>query len=261
MGSYDCAINNQKKYCNTEKSRNKRRETHKKKFLMRARERFGNKYGYEFLEGKGIIIYCPFHGPTTLMNRADHLRSIVGCKKCSDEEKSDTLQDFVNKSNIIHDSKYIYDNVVYINNTTPVEIRCEEHGSFTQLPSSHKAGHGCPKCWNEMGLVGYNEKEMFHPLMTELFDEDVVFQQQMSERYYVDAYIPLLKLVIEYDEHYHHRPKNITKDFTRQTIIEETENVSFYRIKDKDMVKDPVKVKNDLLEHISELSQRCPKQL
>ena len=42
---------------------------------------------------------------------------------------------------------YDYTNVEYINNNTPVAIKCQQHSIFWQQPSSHTdGGHGCPCC-------------------------------------------------------------------------------------------------------------------
>jgi len=52
---------------------------------------------------------------------------------------------------LIHNNRYGYDAVDYINNSIKVNIRCPVHGLFSQLPSSHirkPSGAGCPKCGN-----------------------------------------------------------------------------------------------------------------
>lgn len=51
------------------------------------------------------------------------------------------------KSRIIHENKYDYSKVIYINNYTKVEIICHKHGSFFTQPSSHIFKKtGCQKC-------------------------------------------------------------------------------------------------------------------
>ena len=44
---------------------------------------------------------------------------------------------FIEKSKIIHLDKYDYNNSIYINNYSKVEIICKEHGSFFQKPLYH----------------------------------------------------------------------------------------------------------------------------
>lgn len=57
-----------------------------------------------------------------------------------------TVEDFILKSNEIHDFKYDYSMSIYINNKVKVEIVCPIHGSFLQIPNSHLSGHGCLDC-------------------------------------------------------------------------------------------------------------------
>ena len=57
-----------------------------------------------------------------------------------------TIEEFITKASSIHNSKYMYDKVKYVNTTTKVIIVCQEHGMFTQVPKKHLRGHGCSKC-------------------------------------------------------------------------------------------------------------------
>ncbi len=56
------------------------------------------------------------------------------------------FQNFVNKSNRVHNNKYNYESVQYVNAKTPVDIVCPEHGTFSQTPDKHTHGHGCSAC-------------------------------------------------------------------------------------------------------------------
>lgn len=58
----------------------------------------------------------------------------------------DRRYNFIKKSKITHNNKYIYDKVEYVNTMTKVEIICPIHGSFKQIPNNHIRGQGCPKC-------------------------------------------------------------------------------------------------------------------
>lgn len=59
--------------------------------------------------------------------------------------KKKTHVEFVNESYQTHNNKYSYPEQ-YINNSTKMNIVCPDHGPFSQMPYSHLAGHGCPKC-------------------------------------------------------------------------------------------------------------------
>jgi hypothetical protein len=57
-----------------------------------------------------------------------------------------TLQEFIERSKIIHDNKYDYSKSIYKNSATKVEIICPIHGPFYQKPNSHLNGRGCNLC-------------------------------------------------------------------------------------------------------------------
>jgi len=62
--------------------------------------------------------------------------------------KNLTTQEFIDKSIKIHNDKYDYSKVIYINTRTKVEIICKIHGSFYQKPNNHSSGFGCNICSN-----------------------------------------------------------------------------------------------------------------
>lgn len=57
-----------------------------------------------------------------------------------------TFEAFVERSNAIHDGRYDYSRVEWVNTRVPVEIVCPVHGSFYQKPFKHLEGQGCPAC-------------------------------------------------------------------------------------------------------------------
>ena len=57
-----------------------------------------------------------------------------------------TKETFIQDANKIHNHKYDYSKVDYVNTDTKVQIVCIEHGEFLQTPNEHLKGHGCPKC-------------------------------------------------------------------------------------------------------------------
>jgi G:T-mismatch repair DNA endonuclease (very short patch repair protein)/predicted nucleic acid-binding Zn-ribbon protein len=97
---------------------------------------------------KPVIIKCEEHGefPQTPSN---HLIG-RGCPKCSHKKRSDkqrlTTEGFIQRAKKIHGDKYNYLKVEYSNNKKPVIIKCREHGEFSQIPTDHLMGSGCPKC-------------------------------------------------------------------------------------------------------------------
>ncbi len=109
----------------------------------------GNLYEYskfEYINSyKKSMIICKIHGEF-LQKPYHHLQG-SGCPRCGGTKKL-TNEEFIKKSNLIHNNKYDYSKSNYINNNLKVEIICNIHGSFFQIPSIHLNGCGCQKCSN-----------------------------------------------------------------------------------------------------------------
>lgn len=45
-----------------------------------------------------------------------------------------------------HNHVYKYDNAIYVDAHTKLEITCPKHGAFYQSPTNHVQGKGCPRC-------------------------------------------------------------------------------------------------------------------
>lgn len=107
----------------------------------------GNRYGYDLVEyvnsKTNIRIVCKIHGEF-LQKPAIH-KIGQGCPKCANNTKSNNLE-FIQKANIVHNTKYDYSSVEYVNNSSKVKIKCNIHGIFEQSPNDHLNGYGCPKC-------------------------------------------------------------------------------------------------------------------
>lgn len=116
-------------------------------FVERAIIKHGNKYDYslsDYINNKDkIIIICPYHGEF-YQKPNNHLQG-KGCHHCSRNQKM-KIDDFIERSNIIHKNKYNYIDKNYINTLTPIKIECKDHGIFEQSPATHLKGVGCPKC-------------------------------------------------------------------------------------------------------------------
>lgn len=124
-------------------------------FISKSQLIHNNKYDYSKINyinsSSKVEIICPEHGPFWQTPNS-HVNQ-HGCPKCGKETYSSkltlSLEDFINRSKQIHDNKYDYSKVVYLNSSSAVEIICPEHGPFWQTPNSHIRKHGCQKCGNE----------------------------------------------------------------------------------------------------------------
>ena len=173
-----------------------------------------NRYDYsklEYVNNKTkVCIICPDHGEFWQIP-SDHLNG-KGCPQCAGNVRynKDT---FVEKAKIIHNDRYDYSKVQYVNAHTKVCIICPEHGEFWQTPNNHLNGNGCPLCKNrKIGNVLRDTVEDFIEKSNELNEITnclkVLLPQQRNREILrnreIDIYIPLLKLGIEYNGlHWH----------------------------------------------------------
>jgi hypothetical protein len=123
-------------------------------FLVKAKEVNGDKYDYSKVVinncNTPIIIICKIHGEFN-QRPGNHITGgLNGCPNCASIRRGDyhryTLDEFISKANKVHNNKYDYSRVKYINSQTPIIIICKEHSEFSQVPSSHLQGCGCKKC-------------------------------------------------------------------------------------------------------------------
>lgn len=116
-------------------------------FIAKAKAVHGDKYGYskvKYVNSRTkVCIVCPIHGEF-LQNANRHLQG-GGCPKCGGTTLL-TQSEFISKASIVHNHKYDYSKVVYINNSTKVCIICPEHGEFWQKANGHLNGKGCLLC-------------------------------------------------------------------------------------------------------------------
>ena len=131
------------------------------KFLVKAKERYKDKYDYSLANYIGsqtkILIRCKEHDNLFEQLPVEHLRSNVGCSICNPQKKL-TYEEFVKRANIIHNDKYDYTKSVYNGQNNKIDILCPEHGLFTQNAGNHLNDIGCPKCGK---LIKFDDKEKF----------------------------------------------------------------------------------------------------
>ena len=73
---------------------------------------------------------------------------LSGCKCpcCAKPGRAERAANFRAQAEVLHEHKYGYNDVAYINGHTKVPIVCSVHGEFWQKPSMHLVGQGCPEC-------------------------------------------------------------------------------------------------------------------
>ena len=174
-------------------------------FLIRAKEIHGDKFDYslvtDYKECKSHLnVICRNHGVFSI-SADHHINRGQGCPKC----KILGLDGFISKANKIHDNKYDYSRVIYINNKTNVDIICPIHGLFNQRVADHINGKcGCPICNESNG-----EKEIRKILIKN--DINYTTQKRFIKCRDIkplpfDFYLPKLNSCIEFNGIQHYEP-------------------------------------------------------
>ena len=184
--------------CSHEKTRTKNND-----FIEKSKVLHNNKYDYSkviYINNKTKVeIICPIHGIYYVLP-THHLNG-VECKKCYYDKMKMSKQDFIKKANMIHENKYDYSKVVYINSKTKVEIICPIHGIYKQTPHHHLNGSSCKKCRQSKGE---NEIETFLLKKKIIFETQKKIEKCKDKRELpFDFYLPDYNLCIEYDGEQH----------------------------------------------------------
>lgn len=119
--------------------------------MKRFKKKHGNKYDYSKVNYSNpeqkVLIICPTHGEF-LQTPRNHFTS--GCNECGNEligfKARKKQKDFIVESKKVHGNRYDYSKVNYRGASSEVSIICSKHGGFTQRPTNHLRGHGCPEC-------------------------------------------------------------------------------------------------------------------
>lgn len=121
-------------------------------FIQVSKEVHTGFYSYEESVYKNattpVSIRCPRHGLFT--QPATFHMAGFGCKKCGVERRVEIrarpLSDMLSLFRQRHGNTYQYNPSGYRNTHSPMQIKCETHGWFTQEARRHANGAGCPAC-------------------------------------------------------------------------------------------------------------------
>jgi len=125
-----------------------------KEFINKSIEKHGDKYDYTLVEYKNnstkVKIICKTHG-VFIQSPQKHMAG-HNCPKCSHRYKMST-EEFINRANLIHKNKYLYDESVFNKHMDKIIITCRIHGNFSQTANSHLNGSGCIRCSGKKQLT------------------------------------------------------------------------------------------------------------
>jgi hypothetical protein len=189
-----------------------RRKSTTNDFIIKANKKHNNKYNY-VEEYKGVDIFlkieCPEHGIFSQTPHS-HLKG-GGCLQCTNDLKSikyrKTIEIFLSQCNQIHNYKYDYSRVNYINNKSKIKIICLNHGEFIQKAIHHLQGHGCPRC-SAGANVSKLENEWLDSLQIPLQYRQAKLKIN-NKLIKADAFNPENKTIYEFYGDYFHGNLNI----------------------------------------------------
>ena len=134
-------------------------------FINKASTIHDNTYDYSKVNyinaNTPVIIVCKEHGDFNQIPDF-HINRKCGCPKCCISYKKNTLE-FIEKANKIHNNKYNYSKVHYVNNKNQIIIICKKHGEFIQQPYVHLLKHGCPSCINKTEFKFFEKIKELYP--------------------------------------------------------------------------------------------------
>ena len=216
-----------------------KRRMSKEEFIAKANEIHRiNKYDYSKVDYQGnkikVCIICNNHEhPFEFWQKPNsHLRG-EGCPKCKSikqsQRQNSTTENFIEKANKKHGmGTYDYSKVKYINAYTKVEIICPKHGKFSQMPSSHLNGQGCPKCNKYKGEIVIRD---FLTKYKMEFEEQKKFKGCKDKRELkFDFYLLKYNLCIEYDGIQHFEKVNWDGKYTDEKL---EENLQSCKLRDQ----------------------------
>ena len=101
---------------------------------------------------------CNKHNYTYNQSFSHHKEGKSGCPYCSKKSKwdLDSIKEYCKRNNL----DLPKENQKYKGSRNYLSFICSVHGEYKQLWDSHKRGHGCPKCSNNIKLTSdqYNKK-------------------------------------------------------------------------------------------------------
>lgn len=200
-------------------SRSKTKSKGLEKFIKQANLKWNSFYNYSKVNYINnytkVEIICPIHG-SFFKDPRSHIdpQRYGGCQSCSKERLSKIIskvqqqkpkgtnrEAFIDYCNGIHNNKYSYDKMNYVNMMTPIEIICPIHGTFTQHPINHYQGKGCPECGKHISK-SKGEIEV-REYIKSIYSGEIISNDRIQlGGKELDIYLPELKLAFEYDGTY-----------------------------------------------------------
>jgi len=235
-------------------------------FIKKATNIHGDKYDYSKVDyinnHTNVVIICNEHGEFNQLPSC-HLQG-NGCIHCgiinSTNLQRKNIEDFINHANMVHNFKYDYSNVNYINAHTHIKIICPIHDQFEQTPSSHLNGSGCDLCKNKTEAKLYEALKQIYPTLVTQFKQAWCKNSNTKRYLPFDFCIPEHYIIIELDGRQHFIQvsnwKSPEYQFENDKYKEECANNNNYstiRILQEDIYYDRYDWISELSRHIEDI--------
>ena len=224
-------------------------------FLRKCYDKHGDKYDYSLVEytGSQNKVKIIFEGKIYEQKAGAHIHSSGLVEKVILKK---TTKQFIKESNEIHNFRYDYSKVDYVNNQTKVIIICPIHGDFEQVSSSHLSGAGCPHCMESKGerkISKFLDQKNIEYVRQKKFDDCIGLRYKLP----FDFYLPKYRVAIEFDGKQHFEP------------IEHFGGLESYnRLKTNDKIKNDycednfielIRIRYDQIDRIYDILNECLK--
>ena len=168
-----------------------------------------------------------------------------------------TTSDFIERAKKVHDNKYDYSKVDYVNAKEKVCIICKEHGEFWQSPTHHLNTCGCPKCNHSIS----KDEQVIYEYVCKLVGRENVIQgdREVLNGKELDIYVPSLHVAIEFNGLYWHNSKIVGKNYHRDKLEEcKDKGIKLLQVFEDEYKEKPTIVFNKIA-HILKCQQNLPR--
>ena len=164
----------------------------------KIKELYGNGYDATIDEHdkRKVEINCYLHGKFTLWKQHVFDKKYI-CPVCMKNNSNDGNRvSFLKKAKRLHEDKYDYSKVNYINSSTKVCLTCPSHGDFYVTPNDHlNKLSGCPKCSHNISIDEKSLSEFIASLGYDITCND----RNILDNKEIDILIPSKHMAVEYD--------------------------------------------------------------